>query len=174
VSPASRRRALALTALVAAGLAAWVGEPSSRPAAAPAAGEVSALTVASWLHERAAGLRILDLRAPEAIAEGRLPRAEPRTAADLASAAFDAGERVVIYGDDGFAASRVVASLRERGVDALLLRGGYASWVGEVLSPEIPAGAEHREPWRSTAELSRYFGGRPRVAGAPARSWRGC
>jgi hypothetical protein len=54
------------------------------------------------------------------------------------------------------------------------LRGGYAAWVAEVLEPEIPAGASEREPYRTAAALSRYFGGRPRLPSSPKRSWRGC
>ena len=157
---------------MAAGLAAWIGEPA--PAVVAAAGEVTALTVGQWLHDRAEGLRIVDLRAAEEYSNGRLPRAERFEAAALSAAPFAEAGSVVVYAADDALAARAAESLRSRGVDALVLRGGYTAWVDDVLAPEIPAGAGDREPWRSRAELSRYFGGRPRVAGAPARTWRGC
>jgi rhodanese-related sulfurtransferase len=49
---------------------------------------------------------------------------------------FDAGRRIVLYCGSGNSCSRIAASLRERGYDALALDGGYAAWVEAGLATE--------------------------------------
>ena len=68
-------RGLVGAAIVAAALAAWVGEPRPRTAAAALRpGEVSAASVGQWIRGRAAGLRIVDLRSRAEFADGRVQR----------------------------------------------------------------------------------------------------
>jgi rhodanese-related sulfurtransferase len=119
-------------------------------------------------------LRIVDLRSPSEFAGGRVPTAVRVDPEALAAADFAGAHRVVLYAADERIAGRAAAELRAAGIEALVLRGGYAAWVGEVLAPEIPLGAGEREPYRSAAALSRYFGGRPRLPSSPKPSWRGC
>jgi rhodanese-related sulfurtransferase len=160
---------------VAAALAAWVGEPRPRTATATLEpGEVSAASLGQWIRGRAEGLRIVDLRSRSEFTAARVPTAVRVDPEALAAEDFAAAKRVVVYAADESIARRAAAALRSAGIEALVLRGGYAAWVAEVLEPEIPAGAGEREPYRSTAALSRYFGGRPRLPSSPKRSWRGC
>jgi hypothetical protein len=62
--------------------------------------------------------------------------------------------------------------LRAAGVrNALFVPGGLADWRDEVISPVLPADAppEQAAAFERAAELSRYFGGSPRIA-APGES----
>jgi hypothetical protein len=77
----------------------------------------------------------------------------------------------------------VIDALRPRVGDARLLRlhGGFEAWRDEVLFPHLRADASERERQRFAprAQLSRYFGGTPRVLEpgtdpAQPRSRRGC
>jgi 3-mercaptopyruvate sulfurtransferase SseA len=45
------------------------------------------------------------------------------------------------------------------------LRGGLGDWMDEVLNPTISpeASAQQKQAFEATAELSRYFGGQPRI-----------
>jgi rhodanese-related sulfurtransferase len=168
-------RGLVGLAIAAAALATWVGDPRVRTAApALGAGEISAPSVAQWIRDRAGGLRVVDLRSPSEFAGGRVPTAERMEPDALSAANFAGASRVVLYAADDSTAARAADRLRGGGLEALVLRGGYAAWVAEVLEPEIPAGAGEREPYRTAAALSRYFGGRPRLPSSPRRSWRGC
>ena len=49
--------------------------------------------------------------------------------------------------------------------NVFFLRGGVYEWLGDVLSPGLPADAtdSEREAFAKASELSRYFGGQPRT-----------
>lgn len=165
---------LAGAAIVAAALAVWAGEPVAKPAS-EGVDEVSAIELARWIHDRRDGLRVVDVRPAADFAADHLPGAVNAPALGFHPTAVEATDWIVFYGWSDEAARSVQAVSRASGRHALVLRGGYDAWAREVLSPEIPPGAADREPYRSIAALSRYFGGRPRVGvDAPLSSWRGC
>lgn len=169
-------RWLAAGALVLGALAPFAGEPFPRADAAarstpvgtpgseiPAGTEISAIELAARIRNRAPGLRVLDLRSPEAYAEGHVPMAEN---ADPAGGALPASASLVVYAAADSAAEELAASLRRSGhADVRVLHGGYAAWVEGVLflglDPELTPAERER-----LAALSRYFGGQPRL-GAP-------
>ncbi len=146
--------------------------PDGEPVAwVPAAdGRVSALLVAEWLRERKPGLRISDLRGVDAYEQFHLPRAEPLAPLDMSPAAFSRDETVVVYGSDSVEARLAASTLRETGIgQAYYLADGVAEWLTELLNPTLAPDASpaERAAWERTAELSRYFGGLPRIeAGA--------
>jgi rhodanese-related sulfurtransferase len=165
-------RLLATVALVLGAGALVAGSPyrgdaeRARSAAEPVAwvpaadGRVSALLVAQWLRERKAGLRISDLRGVEAYEQFHLPKAEP------APQAFSRGETVVVYGTDSVEARLAASTLREAGMEqAYYLADGVGEWLTELLNPTLSpdASPEERAVWARIAELSRYFGGLPRI-----------
>ena len=89
-------------------------------------------------HElsRARGVRIVDIRKNP---DGRqIPGSQRTDGAALESAAppFTKGEPVVLYCGSGNSSTRVAASLRSRGYDAIVLDGGYAAWVSAGLPTE--------------------------------------
>jgi rhodanese-related sulfurtransferase len=50
---------------------------------------------------------------------------------------FSKDEPVVLYCGSGNSCSRIAASLRERGYDAVALEGGYAAWKEATLPTEL-------------------------------------
>ncbi|HEU4559992.1 MAG TPA: rhodanese-like domain-containing protein [Longimicrobium sp.] len=168
-----RLLAVAAAALAIAALAA--GEPSrgaavdvERLARIVDAEEdhVTALELAAWLRDRKPGLRVVDVRGAAEFAEFHLPNAENLTLAQVARAPFRADETVVLYSEGGTHAAQGWFFLRARGLEHVyFLRGGLYEWMTQVMSPTIAADAspQARAEFARTAELSRYFGGVPRV-----------
>ena len=135
------RRGLAAVAIIAGLLAA---APHREPR------EITATELATWIHDRKPGLRIVDLRPEEDYATLHVPRSERRPLDDVKAETL-----VVIANGKAHVPS-----------DAYVLRGGIQSWVDEILSPP------------KSTELTRYFGGIPRGAAKPTTATmvrrRGC
>jgi rhodanese-related sulfurtransferase len=131
---------------------------------ASGAGTVDALELAGWIRERRP-VRVLDVRDSSAHVRFSIPTAEHATLEGLA--ALDPGGEVplVLYGDGDGRAVRAWLLLRRLGHPrARLLAGGVVAWVDEVIEPVLPAGTPaERARFDRVAELSRYFGGVPRV-----------
>jgi rhodanese-related sulfurtransferase len=170
------RTTLALIALVAGTLAAIARSPEP----SPATDEIGAVELAEWIRDRRPRLTVLDTRSAEAMERDRLPGA--RAVADFDFGALRAGDTLVVYADQGMDAAAVEALLPRLGsVRVLRLHGGIAGWNDEVLFPVVRADASRRQQreFIPRAQLSRYFGGTPRVlepGAAPnaSRSRRGC
>jgi rhodanese-related sulfurtransferase len=82
------------------------------------------------------GVTIVDIRKnPD---DRQIPGSQRMDGAALESATppFSKDEPVVLYCGSGNSCSRVAASLRERGYDALALEGGYAAWKEAMLPTE--------------------------------------
>ncbi|HEX9631752.1 MAG TPA: rhodanese-like domain-containing protein [Gemmatimonadales bacterium] len=161
--------AAALGAL--AGVLALTGTEAAaldRPLAALVeANRLSALDVAAWLRDRKPNLTILDVRPDSAaFAEFHLPRARHASLAELRALTRDPGMTIVVYGDGGDLAARAWVVLRVLGHDTVrVMPDGVGDWLAAVLNPTLPsdATAEARDAFATQAELSRYFGGLPRI-----------
>lgn len=170
------RSTLALLALCAGVLAAFARNPEPPPAN----DEISAVELAEWIRARRPGLLVLDMRSTDAVKRGRLPGA--RSAADVDFGTLGASDTAVVYADRRVDESTLEALRRQWGPQRILrLHGGVEAWNEEVLFPVIRSDASLRQQQQFVprAQLSRYFGGAPRVleSGAPSilrRSRRGC
>jgi rhodanese-related sulfurtransferase len=132
---------------------------------------VTALELATWIRGRKPGLRVVDVRGAEDFAEFHLPNAENLSLTEVARAPFRPDETVVLYSEGGTHAAQGWFFLRARGIGHVyFLRGGLYEWMTEVVNPTLPADATpaQRAGFARTAELSRYFGGVPRIGGASA------
>jgi rhodanese-related sulfurtransferase len=133
-------------------------------------GRIEPVTLAQWIRDGQDGLRVVDVRSPEAFGNGHIATAINVPAGDVAAPAFDAGLTIVLYdegaeGDD--AAQRSRSALLASGlVSARVLDGGWIAWTSEVMRPRLRADAKpaERRAFDDIAELSRWFGGVPRVA----------
>jgi 3-mercaptopyruvate sulfurtransferase SseA len=109
---------------------------------------------------------VIDLRPAVETDLVRVPRSE-RIPEPLDAARFRPDETVVLVSEDGGGpAARDWARLRAQGHrQVVVLHGGADRWVDDVLSPTLPAEAppEDVAAFRRVSELSRYFGGVPRV-----------
>lgn len=127
---------------------------------------VTALELAAWIRHRKPGLRVVDVRDADEFAEFHLPNAENLTLAQVARVPVGLDETVVLYSEGGTHAAQGWFFLRARGLEHVyFLRGGLYEWMTDVMSPTVAADAspEKRAEFARTAELSRYFGGVPRV-----------
>ncbi|MEZ5318530.1 MAG: rhodanese-like domain-containing protein [Vicinamibacterales bacterium] len=169
-------RWLAWAALLIGGLSAVAGSPylAARGqvdvealAATAARGEdrVGAVELATWIHDREPGLRVIDVRSREAYDADRIPGAEHVPLGAIGRTRFTHDQPIVVYADDGTEAAEAWVLLRAAGLRRVFfLRGGLAAWLDEVLEPTLAADAdaEARAAFARVAGLSRYFGGRPR------------
>jgi len=203
----TRRRWLAGAAALAGGLAALAGTPYRRAVArAPGAprspagviditelarivtdqeDHVSAIELADWLHAGRPRLRVIDLRTAPEFAAYHIPGAEHITLDRLAFTAFAADETVVLYSELGVHGAQAWVFLRALGLHRVFfLRNGLHEWLDDVMSPTIAADApaEAKAGFARISELSRSFGGLPRVLGGdpavvapvPLARRRGC
>jgi len=152
------RRVLAALAALLGGLALFVSGPHQR-----AMKTISPLELAEWIHDRKPGLRIIDLRTEAEFDEYHVPRAEH---VSIESAHFKASETIVLVGAN--------ASTTLDEPSAYLLRGGVQGWIDDVLNPTIAADAppDARATFKRVSEVSRYFGGIPRIVdkGQPVKA----
>jgi rhodanese-related sulfurtransferase len=157
------RRALALAAALGGAFAPFARVPAAAPT--PDGERIAAIRLAEWIHERKPGLRVIDLRTGEDEYPA-LPGAEPASGLPSA-AAFRPEETVVLVSADGEgAAFPTWARLRAHGhFRVLVLDGGAQGWLGEVLEPTLASDATPGAgaAFQHASELSRYFGGAPRI-----------
>lgn len=174
----SVNRVLAVTALVLAAGAAVAGDTP----APGGPGEMTALDLARAIRDDPDGITILDVRSEAAFEDFHVPRATlveggpaGGTDADEGARVLDAarsagagpGDLVVVTGGEGTDARPGWLALRRAGYErAHWVRDVLASWLDEIVSPVLSpdASEREREAWEEQADLSRYFGGFPRIA----------
>lgn len=130
---------------------------------------VDAVTVATWLRDRRPDLSILDVRPQPAHLEFHLPQAANVPLPLLADVAPDSAATVVVYGDGPADAQRTWVVLRALGhPDVRALEEGIRGWLVDVMNPllEPPVTAGDSMEFDRRADLSRYFGGLPRLGAA--------
>jgi len=126
---------------------------------------VSARQLAEWIRDRRPGLRVIDVRSPDQFRDYAIPTAENLPIDRLAKSSFAPDQTIVLYSQEGAHAGQAWVMLRALGVaHAVFVPGGLADWREEVLNPLLPVGGSPAERAR-IAELSRYFGGSPRIEG---------
>jgi rhodanese-related sulfurtransferase len=174
MTAARERSHLVLAALaLVLGVLAAVSDAGKPDAQSPS--EVAALDLARWIRYEKPGLRVIDVRDAAAFEAFAIPGAEQRTVDELAREPWAPEATVVIYADDEASAARARAVLRSRGVtSALVLRGGVSAWARTISAPVLPArpSPEEAVASRELAEMSRWFGGVPRVGEPGADSAR--
>lgn len=137
---------------------------------------VSALDLARWIRDRRPGLRVVDVRAPEAFARFAIPTAENLPIAQIPDARFRDDETIILYSEGGAHAAQAWVFLKAAGVrNVYFIAGGLGDWFDEVLSPAVPAAPPPAEAahYAEVAALSAYFGGSPRTGSAAAAVPRG-
>jgi rhodanese-related sulfurtransferase len=126
---------------------------------------VSARQLAEWIRDRRSGLRVIDVRSPAEFRDDAIPTAENLPVDQLLRARFAPDQTIVLYSQEGAHAGQAWVMLRALGVThAVFVPGGLADWREDVLNPLLPADGSPAERAR-IAELSRYFGGSPRIDG---------
>ena len=175
-------RLLALAAIALAVMAPFVGSPYMAAHAsidvtelarvvAKEEDHVTALELAQWIKDRRTGLRVLDIREPDAYAVYHIPTAERLPLDSLVVTPFRIDETLVLYSDGGAHAAQGWTFLRALGYRRVFfLRGGLNEWLEMVISPTLSesATAPERTQMENVSVLSRYFGGTPKWTGSGA------
>jgi len=124
------------------------------------------VTLAQWLKDRRPGLYVADLRPVAAFREYHLPQARRLTADGvMALAGADTSATIVVYDAGDGQAAEVASDARRSGLARVVyLADGVDEWHRDVIAPTLRYGASEDEQaeFERVAELSRYFGGRPR------------
>ena len=130
---------------------------------------VTAVELAGWIREQRSDLRIVDVRDSADFHAYHIPRAERIELSELVRTPFKPDETVVLYSDGGAHAAQGWVFLRALGHRRVyFLRGGLYEWLDDVMNPTVAPNASDsaREEFEKVAEISRYFGGVPRVGEA--------
>src|SRR5262249_16770260 len=111
--------------------------------------------------------RVIDVRSARDHAEYNIPSSEQLALVELTRMPLKPAETVVLYSEGGTHAAQGWFLLRARGIEHVyFLRGGLYEWLTQVVDLTLPADgrAEEGKTVTEVAELSRYFGGQPRVS----------
>lgn len=162
-------RALAAMAVFLGVMAVAAGSPNRSPPAAHdplAHGEVTALQLARWIKDRKV-MRLLDVRTREEYDDFHLPRAEHVPLESLTATIFESGDTVIMYSASLETTVRAVGVLESGDSAAVVLymQDGIADWLTDILNPRRARDAtpDVVAAFETKAELSRYFGGLPRI-----------
>jgi rhodanese-related sulfurtransferase len=130
------------------------------------ADRVDVRTLAGWIVESRADVRLVDVRDPAAFAAGpRIPSAENLPVASLADAGLGRDERLLLVSDDEAQAAQAWFLLHATGYrGAAIVRGGVRAWQEDVVFPNVE-GLDAAQRAKAEA-LSAHFGGAPRLAGS--------
>lgn len=169
---------LAGLAIALAGLAPLAGtaDRPGRPGVAELSDElaagapfVDAVTLAEWIRE-GRPLRIRDVRDSSAFIRFSVPTAAHVPLTRIADESVETTRPLVLYDDGTGGAVRAWLLLRRLGHRPRILERGVLGWIDGVISPVLPAGTpEERARYDRVAEVSRYFGGLPRIGDPPDR-----
>ena len=127
---------------------------------------VTAIELAEWIRDRRQGLRVVDIRSSGEFNAMHIPTAERIPLTDLSRTPFQRDETIVLYSEGGAHAGQGWVFLRALGyTNVYFLRGGLREWLDEVMAPTIQPTATDsvRKAFAHVSDLSRYFGGSPRV-----------
>jgi rhodanese-related sulfurtransferase len=133
---------------------------------------VTAIELAEWIRARRPGLRVVDVRSSGEFDALHIPTAERIPLTELAKTPFRRDETIVLYSEGGAHAGQGWVFLRALGYTRVyFLRGGLREWLDDVMTPTIDlrAGDSVRKAFARVSDLSRYFGGTPRVGTSTAK-----
>jgi rhodanese-related sulfurtransferase len=132
---------------------------------------VRAPELAAWIVEGRADYRLLDLRTEQEYSAYHIPTAENVPLTGLADYPLLRNEKIVLYSEGGIHSAQAWMLLRAQGYEAVyMVLGGLEAWKDEVLFPSLPpeADAQARAQFERTAQVAKFFGGEPRLAGSAA------
>jgi rhodanese-related sulfurtransferase len=116
--------------------------------------------------------RLLDLRDADSYAKYHIPGAENVPLTGLPDYPVLRNEKIILYSGGGIHSAQAWFLLKAKGYPAAyMLLGGLNSWEDEILFPELAENAapEAVAEFAKTQEVSRYFGGSPRIVGQAAQ-----
>jgi rhodanese-related sulfurtransferase len=166
VTRAGLHTGLSIAALTLGALAAVSGAPTPEATFPPS---VAVLELARWIRNDKLGLRVIDVRDTAAFEAFAIPGAEHVSLGRVGGMDAQPGQTVVLYGEDDAAVVEAARALSGAGgSNVLVLRGGAEEWARTIVSPVLPPNPspDQAAASREIAEMSRWFGGVPRIGDA--------
>ena len=127
---------------------------------------ITPIELATWIKDRKPGLRIIDVRPSQDFSVFQLPHAQSAPLEGATPLIANATDTLVFYADGDLSAAPVLLLAPNPVAGSVrVLRGGMEWWIRDVMNPVLLAGASNDEKaaFKRDAELSRYFGGLPRI-----------
>ena len=136
--------------------------------AATGADSVEAVALANWIIQGRDDFTLVDLRSTKDFDEYHIPSAQNLPMASLTSSVLAHNQKIVLCGEDGTQTAKAWYLLQAEGYkDVYIVNGGMKAWHDQVLFP-TKTPATDAQVFDKLAQVARYFGGTPQVAGAPA------
>jgi rhodanese-related sulfurtransferase len=133
------------------------------------ASTIEPLELARWIRHARPDLDVIDIRPPVDYEAGHIPTARNAPHGSPADPGVERGATVVLYGPGGVTTDAAIAAVSsDADAEVLILERGIEGWVDDVMAPRLPddASAEERAAFAEQSELSRWFGGLPRIVPA--------
>ncbi len=173
-----RHSAHVVLTTIAAVLALFAAVPlgaDEAPRTGSSVSDVAPLDLARWIHDRRAGLRVIEVSDQVDTMLYQIPGAIHLASTDVDTLSFSPDETIVLYSKATTLSSDALTRLQRRGaIGARQLRGGLSAWEQEVLSPVIPPATDSagNADFARIRSLSNYFGGRPVAQRIPGEGRR--
>lgn len=115
-----------------------------------------------------ADFMLIDLNDEKVFNEYHIPFSVNYTTEDLNPDNIPRNERIIIYSNDNIKSAQAWFLLKAQKYRAVyLLKGGLSNWKECILFPKLSEGTTAEEKARNSklVEVSKFFGGQPRLAG---------
>ncbi len=129
--------------------------------------KVTVNELADWIIQGKFDYRLIDLRDEKAYSKYHIPTSENIPVESLLDSDLMRNEKIVLYSDDETVASQAWFILRADDYHGVyILKGGLDAWKNEILFPAPPSNPtkEQLAEFEKRKEISKYFGGKPRIA----------
>lgn len=133
--------------------------------------KIDPLELAGWIIKGRADYKLVDVRSEKEFNEYHIPEAQNVSLMELQNPAFERTEKIVLYSGNEMEAAQAWFLLRSKGYKAAyILSGGLAEWKNRVLFPVVAVSTNAEEEMKAEKikEISKFFGGAPRVSGENA------
>jgi len=115
-----------------------------------------------------ADFMLVDLSDEQKYAEYHIPLALNLKMQELNTDNLPRNQKIILYSDDNIKTAQAWFLLKANKYPAVyILDGGMKQWKDNILFPSIPEArnAEEKAKYNKLAEVSKFFGGQPRIAG---------
>jgi len=116
---------------------------------------------------------LVDLSNEKNYAEYHIPLAVNLKVQDLNTDNLPRNEKIILYSDDEVKTAQAWFLLKAKKYPGVyILKGGLQSWKNSILYPNLtePNNAEEKAQNAKLAEISKFFGGQPQIAGLDTAS----
>ncbi len=122
--------------------------------------------LANWLIQKNADFTLIDLRSEKLFNEYNIPTSINMKINDILSLQSPKNTKILIYSDDNLQAAQAWFLLKSKRFSAVyLLKGGLNEWTNKILFPSLSENAspDEKANFAKISEISKYFGGSPRM-----------